>query len=108
MKIALVSDVHLEFGDLDFENTHNADVLILGGDICVANDIVQRDPYNTMGEEYRSNRFHAFFDLIAMLDEVGRVKTRQSVPVVVFNHKDSLCFQMMRSDSMRSTFSVRR
>jgi predicted phosphodiesterase len=61
MKIALVSDVHLEFGDLDFDNTDNADVLILGGDICVASDITQRDPYNTMGEEYRSNRFHDFF-----------------------------------------------
>jgi predicted phosphodiesterase len=61
MKIALVSDVHLEFGDLDFDNTDNADVLILGGDICVASDMTQRDPYNTMGEEYRSNRFHAFF-----------------------------------------------
>ena len=61
MKIALASDVHLEFGDLDFDNTDSADVLILGGDICVANDITQRDPYNTMGEEYRSNRFHAFF-----------------------------------------------
>ena len=62
MKIALVSDVHLEFGDLDFENNSGADVLILGGDICVANDMAQRDPYNTMGEEYRSNRFHAFFN----------------------------------------------
>jgi len=61
MKIALASDVHLEFGDLDFDNTDSADVLILGGDICVAADIAQRDPYNTMGEEYRSNRFHAFF-----------------------------------------------
>jgi len=61
MKIALVSDVHLEFGDLDFDNTDNADVLILGGDICVGNDITQRDPYNSLGEEYRSNRFHAFF-----------------------------------------------
>jgi Icc-related predicted phosphoesterase len=61
MKIALVSDVHLEFGDLEFDNTHNADVLILGGDICVGADMVQRDPYNTLGEEYRSNRFHAFF-----------------------------------------------
>jgi len=61
MKIALVSDVHLEFGDLDFENDSGADVLILGGDICVAADIAQRDPYNTLGEEYRSNRFHAFF-----------------------------------------------
>jgi DNA repair exonuclease SbcCD nuclease subunit len=36
-------------------------VLILGGDICVGADMTQRDPYNTMGEEYRSNRFHAFF-----------------------------------------------
>ena len=61
MKIALVSDVHLEFGDLDFDNDSNADVLILGGDICVASDMTQRDPYNTMGEQYRSNRFHAFF-----------------------------------------------
>jgi Icc-related predicted phosphoesterase len=61
MKIALVSDVHLEFGDLDFDNDSGADVLILGGDICIANDIAQRDPYNTMGEQYRSNRFHDFF-----------------------------------------------
>ena len=62
MKIALVSDVHLEFGDLDFDNDSGADVLILGGDICVATDMAQRDPYNTMGSEYRSNRFHAFFE----------------------------------------------
>ena len=61
MKIELVSDVHLEFGDLDFDNDSNADVLILGGDICIANDMAQRDPYNTMGEQYRSNRFHDFF-----------------------------------------------
>jgi Icc-related predicted phosphoesterase len=62
MKIALVSDVHLEFGDLDFDNNSGADVLILGGDICVGADMAQRDPYNTMGEHYRSNRFHAFFE----------------------------------------------
>ena len=62
MKIALASDVHLEFGDLEFENDSDADVLILGGDICVGNDIVQRDPHNIMGEEYRSNRFHSFFE----------------------------------------------
>jgi Icc-related predicted phosphoesterase len=38
MKIAVTSDVHLEFGDLDLHNDENADVLILGGDILVAND----------------------------------------------------------------------
>jgi predicted phosphodiesterase len=38
MKIAITSDVHLEFGDLDLHNDENADVLILGGDILVAED----------------------------------------------------------------------
>ena len=61
MKISLVSDVHLEFGDLDFENDQGAQVLILSGDICVAQDITQRDPYGVMGPKYRSNRFHDFF-----------------------------------------------
>jgi len=62
MKIALASDVHLEFGDLDFDNDSGADVLILGGDICVAADIAQRDPHRIMGEQYRSTRFHDFFE----------------------------------------------
>jgi len=61
MKIAVASDIHLEFGDLDFENDQGAQVLILSGDICVAHDITQRDPYGVMGPEYRSNRFHDFF-----------------------------------------------
>lgn len=39
MKIAVTSDVHLEFGDLDLHNEENADVLILGGDIFVADDM---------------------------------------------------------------------
>ena len=36
MKIALASDLHLEFGDITFTNQENADVLILSGDICTA------------------------------------------------------------------------
>lgn len=39
MKIAVCSDLHLEFGDLDFDNTEGADVLVLGGDILVADDV---------------------------------------------------------------------
>jgi Icc-related predicted phosphoesterase len=38
MKIAVCSDLHLEFSDLDLTNDENADVLILGGDIFVADD----------------------------------------------------------------------
>ena len=36
MKIALASDVHLEFGHLELNNDDNADVLVLSGDICTA------------------------------------------------------------------------
>ena len=60
MKIAVVSDIHLEFGDLDFDNTEGAEVLILSGDICVANDI----DHNTIESNvmYRSTRYHGFFE----------------------------------------------
>jgi predicted phosphodiesterase len=39
MKVALISDVHLEFGNCYFENTENAEVLILGGDILISQEL---------------------------------------------------------------------
>ncbi|NDC22700.1 MAG: hypothetical protein EBZ49_01010 [Proteobacteria bacterium] len=36
MKVALASDLHLEFGMITLKNTEQADVLILSGDVCVA------------------------------------------------------------------------
>lgn len=39
MKIAVCSDLHLEFGDLYLDNNEGADVLILSGDIFVASDL---------------------------------------------------------------------
>ncbi len=36
MRVAITSDVHLEFGHLELKNDNNADVLVLSGDICVA------------------------------------------------------------------------
>jgi len=48
MKIKLVSDLHLEFSDINIQNTDNCDVLILGGDICVAQDLHDHpEPNNT-------------------------------------------------------------
>ena len=44
MRVAITSDVHLEFGDLDFANDDNADVLILGGDIFIAEDLNYFEP----------------------------------------------------------------
>ena len=42
MKIALCSDIHLEFGELPIDNRENADVLILSGDICVATGFLEK------------------------------------------------------------------
>jgi Icc-related predicted phosphoesterase len=53
MKIAVTSDVHLEFGDWYPSNPENADVLILGGDIMVASDL-----YGT----HKTERFLEFLD----------------------------------------------
>jgi predicted phosphodiesterase len=39
MRVALISDVHLEFGNCYFENTENAEVLILGGDILISQEL---------------------------------------------------------------------
>jgi len=46
VKIAICSDLHLEFGTLELKNEESADVLILGGDICVASDLANANPNN--------------------------------------------------------------
>ena len=68
MKIAICSDLHLEFGDLDLHNTENADVLILSGDIMVASDLTEFH-YDEMGMVVTASasareRAHRFNDFI--------------------------------------------
>jgi predicted phosphodiesterase len=60
MKIALTSDIHLEFGDWYPVNPENADVLILGGDIMLANEVENAlgDTGQTVG--YKGHRFIEF------------------------------------------------
>jgi len=67
MKIAIASDLHLEFGDINISNIDGAEVLILSGDICVAADLDMRDRRQTeMGfARHRSERFHDFFERCA-------------------------------------------
>jgi Icc-related predicted phosphoesterase len=62
MKIAIASDVHLEFGDLILKNEENADVLILSGDICVAADFRESDGIIENG---KSQRYYDFFSRCA-------------------------------------------
>lgn len=61
MKIAVCSDLHLEFGDLVLENTENADVLILAGDICLEYKLRDRDVHGIMEGVGHSERYHRFF-----------------------------------------------
>jgi len=55
MKIALASDIHLEFGGITFYNIEGADVLVLAGDICVAQHFTDGKPtYRQIyAKEYR-------------------------------------------------------
>lgn len=46
MKIAVCSDLHLEFEDLNLQNTEGAEVLILSGDIMIAEDLHQHPEMN--------------------------------------------------------------
>ena len=62
MKIAVCSDLHLEFGPISLENTESADVLILSGDICVAKDLMERDVYGIKDKTDKSNQYHTFFE----------------------------------------------
>ena len=60
MKVSIASDLHLEFGDLDFENKDCAEVLILSGDILVVEDLRDWDANNIMGEGTKSQQWHLF------------------------------------------------
>ncbi len=51
MKIQIVSDLHLEFSDINIQNQMGADVLILGGDIMVASKV--NKPESEYGIRFR-------------------------------------------------------
>jgi DNA repair exonuclease SbcCD nuclease subunit len=56
MKIKLVSDLHLEFSDININNNEGADVLILGGDIMIAQDLHDHpEPNNTADQAAIAN-----------------------------------------------------
>lgn len=66
MKLALGSDLHLEFGPLDaIQNRENADVLILSGDILVAQHFLD------VIHSARAREYHDFF--VRCQQEFGHV-----------------------------------
>lgn len=46
MRIKVVSDLHLEFSDINITNNNNCDVLILSGDIMIAEDLYAHPEMN--------------------------------------------------------------
>lgn len=66
MKIAVASDIHLEFGDVNIKNEENADVLVLAGDICVA-----RHLRSERGDRYRDFFKRASFQFPTVLYVMG-------------------------------------
>lgn len=63
MKIQVVSDLHLEFGSTEIKNA-GADVLVLSGDIVVANDISDTE----VADSHRfisTQRYRLFFEQVA-------------------------------------------
>jgi Icc-related predicted phosphoesterase len=71
MRFAYASDLHLEFEDVTLKNTMNADVLLLAGDICVAEDLKRHkvDPVNidkrTSHRQIAAARYREFFKRVS-------------------------------------------
>lgn len=73
MRVKVVSDLHLEFSDVNINNDQNCDVLILSGDIMIAQDLhdhprgdwVQSQEYlwkNGQMRPEKADRFREFLD----------------------------------------------
>jgi len=65
MKLYVTSDLHLEFGDLDLHNRDDVDLLILGGDICVARDIGRPESGSGLKESQKSLVIKQFFQQVS-------------------------------------------
>lgn len=51
MRIKVVSDLHLEFSDININNNENVDVLILSGDIMIAQDLHDHPEYTNTSDQ---------------------------------------------------------
>ena len=69
MKIKLVSDLHLEFSDINIQNDQDYDVLILGGDIMIAQDL-----HDHIAADFNPYSAGAFADLSRKQERVRRFR----------------------------------
>jgi predicted phosphodiesterase len=69
MKIKLVSDLHLEFSDINIKNDEGCDVLILGGDIMIAEELHDHPHF-----DFNPYQHGAFADLGRKQQRVARFR----------------------------------
>ena len=69
MKIKLVSDLHLEFSDINIQNDQDYDVLILGGDIMIAQDL-----HDHIAADFNPYSAGSFTDLTRKQERVQRFR----------------------------------
>lgn len=69
MKIKLVSDLHLEFSDINIKNDEGCDVLILSGDIMVAQDL-----HDHVAADFNPYSNGALADLSRKMQRVARFR----------------------------------
>ena len=69
MKIKLVSDLHLEFSDINIQTDQNYDVLILGGDIMIAQDL-----HDHIAADFNPYSAGSFTDLTRKQERVQRFR----------------------------------
>jgi len=69
MKIKLVSDLHLEFSDINITNNDNCDVLILAGDIMIAQDL-----HDHIAADFNPYSNGALADLSRKMQRVARFR----------------------------------
>jgi predicted phosphodiesterase len=91
MKIAVCSDLHLEFQDIELFNTEGASVLILGGDILIAEDLHQyKDIPPTVTSPYASYKDLGARQLAAMRFRDFLARCSKEFPHVIYiagNHE---------------------
>lgn len=68
MKIAVCSDLHLEFAELELRNTENADVLVLSGDVLVAEDLHRFPTMYAPVESHRYVNSRRYLDFMSMVN----------------------------------------
>lgn len=90
MKIALASDLHLEFKDIELFNTEGADVLVLAGDILIAEDMHQHDVPPTVTSPYEPYKQLGHHALMAVRFRDFLARCSKEFPHVIYvagNHE---------------------